>query len=409
MRRIGLGVCLLVLATVSVPVRAANPAFQSYFFSVCTNPSGALAARCAETPGATGNLSGDSESSLNPSQTLTAGDGGLAAARAASEQARDRAERARAGDDDANAVQVGPFSLLVNARGTFAESDRTVDVDAERGYEADAWGAELGLDYRLNDAVVIGALVIWETADTEFDAENPGVNFVPQENAGEIDSDRLGLTAFASFDVSERSYLELSVGYLSGEHDVTRNSVFQESGRTVPQTNVRTSADVDGTDLFASAYWGYLGEWDGWSFGPYLGLLYGRSETDSYAERDLTGSGLALAVDDYERDSLLATAGLRIAHGISFDAGILLPELRVEYAHEFDRDAETALTAFLLDAGENVYALEGDDPDRDYFNVGAGLVFLLPNGWMPFVDYQTTLGLDDFEQWRVTAGLRREL
>jgi outer membrane autotransporter protein len=116
-----------------------------------------------------------------------------------------------------------------------------------------------------------------------------------------------------------------------------------------------------------------------------------------------------MAVDDYDRKSLLGTLGLRIGHGISLTSGLLLPELRIEYSHEFDRDAETALTAFLLDGGANVYALEGDDPDEDYFNIGAGVVLVLPNGWMPFLDYQTTLGYDDLDQWRVTAGLRREL
>ena len=63
----------------------------------------------------------------------------------------------------------------------------------------------------------------------------------------------------------------------------------------------------------------------------------------------------------------------------------------------------------MLDSGNNVYVLDGDGPDTDYFNVGAGLVFLLTNGWMPFVDYQVMLGVDDIEQWRITAGLRKEL
>jgi outer membrane lipase/esterase len=388
---------------------AANAAFQDYFFTVCDSPSGALAARCAETPGGTGDLSGNSESSLNPSQTLAGGDAGLAAARVANEHARDRAARVRSGETDTDAVRVGPFSLLINARGTFTEYDRTPDADAERGYDRDEWGAELGFDYRVSDALVLGALLVWETADTEFDRENPGVNFVPLENAGAIDTDRFGVTLFAALDVGARSYLQFAAGYLAADHDVTRNVVFQESGRVVPQTNVRTSANVDGTDAFVSALWGYLGERDGWTFGPYLGLLYARSETDSYTERDLTGSGLALAVDDYERESLLGTVGVRVGRGFAFGGGILLPEVRVEYLHEFERDAEQASTSLLFDTAANVFALEGDDPDRDYFTAGAGLVFLLPNGWMPFIDYQATLGYEDLDEWRITAGLRREL
>ena len=169
-----------------VPVAAsgANQAYQNFFFAACTNPTGALAARCAETPGGTGNLSGDSESSLNPSQTLSRGDAGIAASRASSEQARDRAERARKGEAPADAVRIGPFSLLINGRSMYEEADRTVDVDPARGYEADAWGFELGFDYRVNDRLVIGLLGVSESTDTEFDRERPGVNFTPQGDAG---------------------------------------------------------------------------------------------------------------------------------------------------------------------------------------------------------------------------------
>jgi outer membrane autotransporter protein len=397
------------LMAISLPAWSANPEFQAFLFDACVAPTGALAARCAQTPGSTGNVSSDSESSLNPSQTLSTGDSANSAARAASEHARDRAERAREGERDEAALQVGPFSLLINARGTFEEWDRRVDVDEERGLEADAWGAELGGDYRVNDRWVVGALAVWETSEAEFDKENAGVNFVPQESAGEMNVDRLGVVGFTSFDTSETSFLELSIGYLAAEHELTRNVVFQSSDRTIPQTNVRTSADVDGNELFASAHFGYLGQSGPWTFGPYAGLLYADSEVDSYREEDLTGSGLALAKSDYQQDSLLGTLGLRIARGFSVEAGVILPEVRVEYAHEFEHNTDASKTAFLLDAGNNVLVLEGEDPDSDYFTVGAGVVFVLPNGWMPYLDYQTTLGLDDFEQWQISAGLRREL
>src|SRR5690606_7345030 len=100
--------------------------------------SGALAARCGETPTAAGDLSGDSESSLNPSQTLSSTDGALAAVRARTREARDRVERYRGGGDASAAeIPFGPFSLLLNGRLAWEDRDREVDVDAERGFESD--------------------------------------------------------------------------------------------------------------------------------------------------------------------------------------------------------------------------------------------------------------------------------
>ena len=69
---------------------AANADLQNFFFDACVNPAGLLATRCAQTPGGLGDLSADSESSLNPSQTLSRNDGSLSAAQQRAQAVRDR-------------------------------------------------------------------------------------------------------------------------------------------------------------------------------------------------------------------------------------------------------------------------------------------------------------------------------
>ena len=66
------GNTVLVLALCSAHGYAANQAYDDFFGAACNNPSGQFAQRCAEArQSGNGNfLSGDSESSLNPSQTL---------------------------------------------------------------------------------------------------------------------------------------------------------------------------------------------------------------------------------------------------------------------------------------------------------------------------------------------------
>ena len=90
-------------------------------------------------------------------------------------------------------------------------------------------------------------------------------------------------------------------------------------------------------------------------------------------------------------------------------SGVLIPQARIEWEHEFDRDAETADASYVLDADRNLYAFEGVDPDRDYFSAGIGLAAVFPGGWMPFIDFSGVFGIDDFERYRLTAGLRKEL
>ena len=84
-------------------------------------------------------------------------------------------------------------------------------------------------------------------------------------------------------------------------------------------------------------------------------------------------------------------------------------------AREVSPKFESAMSAVrpTLDEAEDTVRVllrwAGDDPDRDYFNVGLGLAAVFPNGWITFVDFQVLLGYRDRDGYRLTAGLRKEL
>jgi uncharacterized protein YhjY with autotransporter beta-barrel domain len=405
---------VLAAATVAAfwasSAQATNAQFQGFFFDACVNPTGALAARCAETPGALGDLSGDSESSLNPSQGLSQNDAALAVAQTRSRESRERGERIREGESSAgsDAVAVGPFSMMVHGRGAWFEQDRVVDVQAERGYDGDLFAAEIGFDYRIADSAVIGAIVSFEQIDTDFDAENPGVNFTPAPLAGTTETDTVSLTVYGSFNIADNFYLEGVLGYGSSDYEFTRNVVFQETTRTVAQTNVSTQADTDGDSLWAGLNLGYNFGNGAWGFGTYGGVTLASSDIDGYTETDLTASGLNMTVQGFDRDSLLAHLGFRSSYTISGGGGVWIPTLRVEYNHEFDRDPQNLATSFALDASQTSFALRGDNPDEDYFIIGLGVAGVLPNGWLPFLDVDVVVGYNDFDRSRVIAGIRKE-
>ena len=389
--------------------QAANPEFQNFLFDVCLTPSGALAVRCAETPGATGNVSGDSESSLNPSQNLSHNQPAISVAQTRSKEARERGEKLRDGGAEEGAkLAVGPFSLLVNLHGTWFERDTDALLDAERGFEGDSQAAEVGLDYRLSDRSVIGAIVGFERTDYEFVAEAAGVNFVPASVAGEADSDNLYLTLFASWNVGKTGYFELSGGYEQSDGSYRRNSVFQESTRTLPQVDVEVEGDADGDVTWFSANGGFDVNRGAWSFGPYLGLTHTSSKVDAYTERDLSASGLNMSFASTSRDSLLGHAGFRVSYAASTRTGVVLPQLRLEYQNEFEDDAQDVTAQFALDASGNQYQMNGDSADKSSLNAGFSLAIVLQNGWMPFFDYSILIGNDGLDRQRATLGLRVE-
>ncbi len=396
-----LGVGCVLVAAVASPAWAANPAFQSFFFDVCSGPvTGNLANLCGVSGG--GDLSGNSESSLTPNQALSSSDGALNAA------------RGRGGDptrhEKVSLVQTeaGPFSVFVQARGAWEELDRRADIDNERAYEADNIAFDIGFDQAVSDQFTWGAIFTVGRDELDFEAEASGVGFTPFSSGGSIDSDSLGLRLFAQWR-ADPWFLEATASYTAYEYDIERQFVFQESTRTIPQVNNRTSANPDGDLTTVSAAAGYDWTSGAWTVGLTGNVAYSTAEVDAFRERDLTQTGLSMLVDDSERSSLIGSLSLDFTRAVSMRSGVFVPQLRVQYQHEFDRDAETTTASFALDPTATRFAFRNDDPDEDYGNVALGFVFVLANGWIPYVEAEMLFGYDDFDRYAFTAGLRREL
>jgi len=388
---------------------AANADFQSFFFDACISPSGGLAARCAETNNGQGDLSGDSESSLNPSQALSTGDSAVLAAQQNSQEMRERLQGRREDTYGGSYVEMGPWSFLLNARYGGSERDRTVDVDAERGYELDEYGADIGVDYRINDRLLWGVLLQWGSSDLEFDPENPGRNFDPATDAGNIETDRLGILTFVSAAIGDNGYLDASLGYTDLDMETIRNSVFQESNRAIPQTNSITSASIGGQELMLSASAGYASQMGAWTITPFIAATYIDLSFDSYTETDISSSGLAMEGRADDQTLVFGQVGARATRAVAMDGWVLVPQLRFEYIGELDRDRSKTTLSYVNDANNNVLELRGDETSSDRWDFAVGAVGILQNGWVPYVEYQHTFGASNFDRYQINLGLRIEL
>jgi outer membrane autotransporter protein len=384
--------------------QAGNPAYQSYFLSACVGATGPLATLCAASRG--GQLSGDSESSLNPNQTSVTGSTALARAQSLATVTERRLEGIR--DDEASgaAARDGAFSLFGNVQGEWSDQDRAAFAN-ERGFDADTTRITVGLDYRLSPAATFGASLSFGDYSSDFDGNLPGNAFAPQADAGGMDSEDITITLFGTFALSPQVYLDATAGLGFADYDLSRNATFQESNRLIPQTNVRATASPDGREYFGSLGIGYDAEMEGLSLGPYARLRTTKSRIDGYAEAD-GGTGLGLRVSKSRNTSLVSILGLRASYAVSQSWGVIVPQARAEFEHEFDDDPRSTATSLLLDPARNAFRVTNDRPDRNSFNLGAGLLFVLPNGWMPYVDYEGLVGYRDSSRHRITAGLRVE-
>ncbi len=397
-----------LIAGLGVPFTSAlasNATYQTFLTSTCATATGALITRCAEGSG-TANVSGDSESSLNPSQPLSSQASSLAQARDKSLEASEKMDDLRSNKD--GATNIGTFSFLANGRRSIFDRTRET-TDAERGISGDSTAFEIGMDYRTTTRTVFGGFIDYQKTSSTFDADVAvGTPFTPQTNAGSIDSNMSGVTFFLSHNFNDRAYVEGSLGYRFGDYEFSRNAVFQESTRTQAQRDVLAVGNTDGTQLMASVGFGFEINKNALTLSPRFRTTYTRSKLDDYTEADKNNNGLEMNVSIDDSQSLTTNLGLGLSVAISTPAAVLVPQFRVEWAHEFKDDPQEVTTSFVLDTDNTEYKLTGDKPDRDYYNIGISFVGVFAQGWMAFFDYERVAGYKDLDRKQFTLGARLE-
>jgi hypothetical protein len=77
----------------------------------------------------------------------------------------------------------------------------------------------------------------------------------------------------------------------------------------------------------------------------------------------------------------------------------------------FDNDPYTTGGFFLADGspGSSTFALLTEDPDEDYFRLGAGASSVWSNGWQGFLSLDTLIGLKNISAYGLTFGVRKDL
>lgn len=317
----------------------------------------------------------------------------------AAELARQYGAEARGGAAAADDAGFGRLGVFVNGTVIIGDQDASIN---ESGFDFDTTGITLGLDYRFTNTLAAGLALGYMTTDTDFDGDG-----------GKLDSEGFNITLYSTWYPTDRFYLEGSVGYGGSDHDQERTIRYT---LTLPTSTINVdqtaTADFLGDQLAVVVGGGYEFRRGSLTFGPLAQLQYLDAEVDGYRERvsnpAAAGSGWALRIDDQQFDSLTLSLGGQASYALSQSWGVLSPQLRVEWIHEFQDDGESVTGRFIGDSSATAFSLATDDPDSDYFNLGVGLSAVTAGGLSGFVFYQRVLGFEDLDHNTVNAGVRWE-
>jgi outer membrane lipase/esterase len=290
------------------------------------------------------------------------------------------------------------LGVFLNGSLTFGDKDVT---SREAGFDFDEVGLTAGLDYRLIDNLILGTAFSYGSAEADFDS-----------SGGDLDIDRFIGSIYGLYHIGERIYLH-GLASVGGQlYDMRRNIIYTSPGLT-PGTSVPVNqtaeSETDGMEYTLGLGAGYDYPMGGFTIGPFVRLDYVKTELDRFQEsipNTRPGFGMALAFESQDVESFTTALGVQVAYPISTTWGVVLPQLRFEWGHEFLNDSRTIEGRFVNDPARTTFGITTEEPDRDFFNLGAGLSAVFARGRSAFLYYETVLGLKDITAHNIVAGLR---
>lgn len=285
-----------------------------------------------------------------------------------------------------------PLSRL----GLFVTGDYSFGGDdgsrEEAGYDFNGYGITAGADYKLSENLIAGAAFGYTNTNNDYD-----------NNGGELNQDSYSLSLYASV-YSGPLYFDGVVSYAFSNIDTDR--VIAYGGAVRPVNRIARSG-TDGDEFSISGGMGYEFSKGAWSFSPFARAAYSDTDIDSYKE---TGAlGLNLAVGDQNIKSFETTLGGDVSYSHSTNFGVVIPTLRLEWAHEFDNDSRRIGAQYVNDPRNNRFFVRTDSPDRNFYILGGGLSAILAGGKTVFAEAESVIGKKDYERYVFRIGGRLEL
>ncbi len=296
------------------------------------------------------------------------------------------AQDLRGGGASADEAGFSRWGAFVSGTLSFGEQDTT---NRELGFDFDTRGLTAGLDYRFTDSLVAGAALGYVTKDADFSG-----------GAGRTEVDGFSTSLFGTWYAPRQFYVDgiLTLGW--NGYDTRRELVLPGVGAASAE------ADPDGFEVSLGVNAGYDYSRGPLTLTPQLRLNYTHATVDDYTETGV--GGINLAFDEQDIDSFTTHLGGQGSYAVNTRFGVLLPQLRLEWAHEFADDSRDIGARFVNDPTGTAFRVPTDAPDRDYFNLGTGLTAVFPGGRIAFLQYDTMLGRNEFTQHTVNLGVRLE-
>tara|TARA_Y100001933_G_scaffold265275_1_gene339428 strand:+ start:25828 stop:37062 length:11235 start_codon:yes stop_codon:yes gene_type:complete len=272
------------------------------------------------------------------------------------------------------AIPMNEWATFGKIYGIFSEQDAE---SGRSGYSSDGMGIQLGLDYQVNENLILGLSLDYANTEVTFDG-----------GLGDIETDSFRVGPFATY-FTENWFVNTSLTFGIHSSDGTRNDTA---------TGVHES-DYNASDVTFYLGGGYQYRLDeNWMLTPTASMRYTYYNRDGYTE---TGTG-GVTYGDYDLSTLYSRLGARLSYQLYTMDMIFIPEVMVGWEHEFLGDAGSGTTDL---PGSSAFSVNTGNPDENSIFFGTGLTAIIDERWSTFLHYEGNVSSDG-ETHAISGGLR---
>lgn len=285
----------------------------------------------------------------------------------------------------ASESQVSPLGFFVN--GSIELGERK-DENSDR-VEFDSDFLSVGVDYRFNNQVIIGAALSRSTTESGAKDRNSATDY-----------EQYGLSVFGSYYFNSQYYVDFIASYGRSDYDLERKIVLG----TV--TGFATG-DTDGKETNMALSSGYTFNRDNMEL-RLSGLLnYTNMSVDAYQEQSF-GAIPTVDVEQLDLEQFLTNIAADLTWTINASFGVVIPQISLGWEHHFSKDTYNVSGALSADATIDDFSYVSQAQDKDYATWLLGVSTILTNGVTAYATFEGYSGRRDVKANTAFVGFRLE-
>ncbi|WP_444995088.1 autotransporter outer membrane beta-barrel domain-containing protein [Aliikangiella sp. IMCC44359] len=247
----------------------------------------------------------------------------------------------------------------------------------------------VGLDYRINNQVIVGAAV--SRAATEAGAK---------DKTSATDYEQLGFSLFGSYYFDSQYYIDFIASFGDSEYDLQRKV-------TIGPTTGLASGDTDGQETNFALSTGYTFNFDNMEL-RLSGLLnYAEISVDGYQEL-ATGAISVATVDKLDLEKFLSNIAADFSWNINASFGVIIPQVSLGWEHHYSKDTFDVNGGLSANTGTNNFNYTSQVQDNDYLTWMLGVSTILTNGLSAYATFEGYAGRSDLKSNTAFIGVRLE-